>query len=117
MYNILFHANLIKIEETAEGFAIFNREAARGGEACNKLSCSGGAYLGEMQYWDVKSSADYNGTNYIDVLQPGETATVHMGFLANEDELGYLYLDLSGSGGAYEFSESSLDNGYVDIRQ
>ncbi len=34
-----------------------------------------------------------------------------------EEELGYLYLNLDTFGGSYEFSESSLALGYVDIRQ
>ncbi len=37
--------------------------------------------------------------------------------LLPEEELQYMYLNLDTSGGAYEFDEAALENGYVDIRQ
>ena len=54
--------------------------------------------------------------NYIDSILPGETKTVHMGWIVTEEELGSLYLSLDTYGGL-EFSDSSLELGYVDIRQ
>ena len=40
-----------------------------------------------------------------------------MAWIVTEEELSMLYLNLDPSGGSYEFSESALKTGYVDIRQ
>lgn len=69
----------------------------------------------ELLYYDVHGGERNN--NYISVIQPGETVTVHMGWIVTEEELGTLYLSLDTFGGAAEFSDSSLAMGYVDIRQ
>lgn len=69
----------------------------------------------EMLYYDVRGGERNN--NYIANIKPGETVTVHMGWLATEEELGKLYLSLDTFGGGAEFSDSSLGQGYVDIRQ
>ena len=69
----------------------------------------------EMQYYDVHGGE--RGNNYIASIKPGETVTVHMGWLATEEELGQLYISLDPAGGASEFTDSSLKMGYVDIRQ
>lgn len=75
-----------------------------------------GLRLGGMIYYDVRKT-DSNGGNYIEVLEPGETKTLHMGFLVDENELDSLYLSLGSSGSGYEFTEKNLEDGYVDIRQ
>lgn len=49
-------------------------------------------------------------------MQPGEIVTVHMAWVVMEEELDTLYLNLDPSGGSYEFTDSSLQMGYVDIR-
>ncbi|MDO4321710.1 MAG: DUF4367 domain-containing protein [Lachnospiraceae bacterium] len=117
LYNILFIGNMMKIQETENGYEIFDREKDRGGEDCDKLECSGLASSPEMRYYDTERIGDNNGSNYIEALQPGESTTIHMGFIVNEDELGYLYLNLCGSSGGYEFSQRALETGYVDLRQ
>ena len=116
IYNMLFLGNLVQIQETEDGFAFYDRQHLVGGEECDYINCTS-RMTSEMQYYDVKSSGGFNGSNYIDVLQPGETVTVNMGFLVNEDELGYLYLGLCGNAGGFEFNESQLETGYVDLRQ
>lgn len=116
IYNMLFFATLAQIQETEDGFVFFDRQHLVGGTECDHIDCTG-RMTPEMQYYDVKSSGGFNGSNYIDVLQPGETVTVNMGFLVNEDELGYLYLGLCGDSGGREFNETQLETGYVDLRQ
>lgn len=69
----------------------------------------------EMLYYDVRGGERNN--NYITSIQPGETVTVHMGWVVTQEELGKLYLSLDTFGGGAEFSDSSLELGYVDIRQ
>ena len=69
----------------------------------------------EMVFYDVRGGEREN--NYIESIKPGETVTVHMAWIVTEEELGTLFLTLDPSGGAYEFTDSSLAIGYVDIRQ
>ncbi|MDY3249311.1 MAG: hypothetical protein SOX32_03080 [Candidatus Choladocola sp.] len=114
LYNVLFFANLLKLQKTEEGYAVFDR-AAKNPE-CDGLICTGRTDCPEMIYYDVQGG-DSNGSNYFDCIRPGETATVHLGFLAGEDELDKLYLDLCPSGAGYEFCRDSLAIGYTDIRQ
>ncbi|MCI8860378.1 MAG: DUF4367 domain-containing protein [Lachnospiraceae bacterium] len=69
----------------------------------------------EMPYYDVHGGE--RGNNYIANIKPGETKTVHMAWVVTEEELGNLYINLDTYGGAYEFSDSALEIGYVDVRQ
>ena len=68
-----------------------------------------------MYYYDVHGGE--RGNNHIASIKPGETVTVHMGWIVQEKELGYLYLNLNPAGNSYGFDEDSLAVGYVDIRQ
>ena len=69
-----------------------------------------------MTYFSV--SEDYgNGGNYISSLKPGESVQVNMAWIVNESDLDDIYLNLSGDGVIYEFSDSVLTTGLVDIRK
>ena len=68
-----------------------------------------------MLYYDVRGGERNN--NYIARMQPGEIVTIHMAWVVMEEELDTLYLNLDPSGGSYEFTDSSLQMGYVDIRR
>lgn len=69
----------------------------------------------EMQYYDVHAGERKN--NYITSIKPGETVTVHMGWIATQEELENLYVNLDTHGGAGVFTDTALAMGYVDIRQ
>lgn len=116
--DVLFMGNLARItkkdgqmqiafgdsyEEPEEGAAWTN--------ACNR----GLSAYQEMYYYDVFGGERHN--NYIDSIMPGETKTVHMGWIVTEEELGSLYLSLDTFGGVGVFTDSALEMGYVDIRQ
>lgn len=58
-----------------------------------------------------------NGGNYISSLKPGESIQVNMAWIVNENDLNNMYLNLNGDGAAYEFSDSMLKTGLVDIYQ
>ena len=118
MENILFFGVITKIEEKEDKYVIYDRAEHTTYTGWDRMAYSQcGVNGGEMMYYDVHGG-ESNGTNYIDCLEPGETQIVHFGFLVHEDELPYLYLNLSGSGGVgLEFWDSSLELGYVDIRQ
>lgn len=112
---VLFMGNLMKIVEQDDQMSIYTGKASDESAAWDDAVPAGIAHNTEMWYYDVHGGERRN--NYITNLKAGETATVHMAWLVPEEELGYLYLNLDTSGGSYEFSESSLDVGYVDIRR
>ncbi len=113
--NILFMGFFTGLQEEEDTFAIYDRAKLDPEGEWDKVSCTGSGGFGDMQFFDVHGGERCN--NYIPSLNPGETITVHMAQIINEDELPYLYLDLCGQGSAYCFTEESLKQGYVDIRQ
>ena len=112
---ILFFGNLMKIVEENGQMKMYTGKASDKSTAWDDAVPAGIAHNREMWYYDVHGGERRN--NYITNLEAGETAAVHMAWLVPEEELGYLYLNLDTFGGSYEFSESSLNLGYVDIRQ
>lgn len=113
--DVLFFGSLARIREAGGQVQIVPEETPSGSEEWDRAINHGLSYIQEMIYYDVHGGERNN--NYIASLKPGETVTVHMAFLATEEELPTLYLNLNPSGGSYEFSDSSLEIGYVDIRQ
>lgn len=86
------------------------------GDDYDYVSWDGVARTAEMAYSSV--SEDYgNGGNYIPSLRPGESIQVNMAWIVNENDLDNMYLNLNGDGRAYEFSDSMLKAGVVNICQ
>lgn len=112
---ILFFGTLMKIVEENGQMKIYTGKESGGSSIWDDAVPAGIAHYSEMWYYDVHGGERRN--NYITDLKAGETATVHMAWLVPEEELGYLYLNLDTFGGINEFCESSLELGYVDIRQ
>ncbi|MDE7272232.1 MAG: DUF4367 domain-containing protein [Lachnospiraceae bacterium] len=112
---VLFFGSLMKIVEEDGQMKLYTGKASGESAAWDDAVPAGLAGFTEMWYYDVHGGE--RGNNYITNLKAGETATVHMAWLVPEEELEYLYLNLDTFGGSYEFSESSLEIGYVDIRQ
>lgn len=116
--DVLFFGDLARIQEEDGRMRLmpsWTYEEPSDGDIWTRADNKGMSSLFEMQYYDVHGGERKN--NYIASIQPGETAVVHMGWIVTEEELDKLYLSLDTFGGAYEFSDSSLDMGYVDIRQ
>lgn len=112
--NINFNGSLLPIIHTENGYTVYDRAKQDTGGQWDKTENTGAAFFGEMTYFDCQGTGTGNGTNYIDTLAPGETATVHMAWIVNEDELQYMYLSFRD---VLEMSEDGLAIGYVDIRQ
>ncbi len=110
--DVTYYGSLMRIAENGDTFSIYDRKGER--TDCDAAFIEGLAGSGEMWYWDVSDDAE--GKNHIDSLEPGETCTVHMAYPVVEEDLPYLYLNLNSYGGAYEFDDTSLEIGYVDIR-
>lgn len=115
MTDVLFFGDLARIRETDGQMQIIQEETPATGDEWDMAVNHGLSAYREMIYYDVHGGERDN--NYIESIKPGETVTVHMAWVVLEEELPTLYLSLDSSGGCYEFSDSSLNIGYVDVRQ
>lgn len=115
MTDVLFFGSLVRIVESNGRMQVMTDELPEEKDTWDVAVNHGLSSRKEMVYYDVHGGE--RGNNYIASIGPGETVTVHMAWIVTEDELGNLYMNLDTYGGAYEFSESSLKIGYVDIRR
>lgn len=113
LQNVLFFHTMLAIEEWEDGYAYCDWIRQQEEGSWDKMVKTSVTSLGEMYYYDIHGGE--RGNNYIPSIAPGETVTLHIASIVHEDQLPYLYLDLTGS--SYEFSEQGLEVGYVDIRQ
>lgn len=113
--DVLFVGNLIRIVEDGDRVRICEGKEPGEGDQWDAAHMRGVARYREMFYYDVHGGE--RGNNYIPVIESGETVTVHLAWVVPEEELSNLYLNLDTEGGAYDFSDTSLEIGYVDIRQ
>lgn len=111
----LFWGSLVKIAENGNQMEMYRGNQSETSTTWDYAVVEGAAGFTEMWYYDVHGGERKN--NYMNHLKAGETAVVHMAWIVPEEELKYLYLNLDSSGGTYEFDESALKTGYVDIRR
>lgn len=115
MTDVLFSGSLARIREEGGQMRMIAEEEPAVGDEWEMAVNQGLSDRRGMIYYDVHGGE--RGNNYIGSIKAGETVTVHMAWIVTEEELNMLYLTLDTSGGDYEFTDSSLDIGYVDIRQ
>lgn len=114
--NHMLYLGTLMVMNHEDGIYQICNDAELSGEDYDRVIWDGAAHTAEMTYGSV--SEDYgNGGNYIPSLKPGESKQVNMAWIVNENELDNMYLNLNGDGGAYEFSDSMLKTGLVDIGQ
>ena len=113
--HMLYLGTLMLLNHENGIYQICNR-AEFYGEDYDRVIWDGVAHTAEMTYYSV--SEDYgNGGNYISSLKPGESIQVNMAWIVNENELDHMYLNLNGEGGGFQFSNSTVKSGVVDICQ
>ena len=113
--HMLYLGTLMLLNHENGIYQICNR-AEFSGEDYDRVIWDGVAHTAEMTYYSV--SEDYgNGGNYISSLKPGESIQVNMAWIVNENELDHMYLNLNGEGGGFQFSNSTVKSGVVDICQ
>lgn len=110
--NFLYCGSLSAIRKDGDTYEMIEYGDYRGKEGWNYRTGTSVARLGDMPCFDTGGEED---KNYIAVLNPGESAVVHMAWIVNESDLSQLYLNLNTFGGTF-FTEESLETGYVDIR-
>lgn len=103
----LYFASLIPIIQDGDTFRVLDRTD----DTCDYVE-NEHLYIGhEMGYMDV-FGGKLGVKNYIPEIKPGESATVHLAWLVNEDELDKSYVDFQGN---MTFTEDGLETGYVDL--
>lgn len=111
--NIHYYIKMALLDQTETGYQRYDYEAQSGEdydyiEWNDALSLDGG-----MQYY---GSQNDNGKNYISSLAAGESTEVNVAWIVNEDDLGRMYLEVSGSGA--DLTEEDAEQAVlVDVRQ
>lgn len=113
--HMLYLGTLMLMNHEDGIYQIYN-PAEQSDDDYDRVIWDGVADAAEMTYSSVSENYG-NGGNYISSLKPGESIRVNMAWIVNENELDNMYLNLNGDGGAYEFSDSMLKAGLVDICQ
>lgn len=114
--NHMLYLGTLMVMNHEDGIYQICNDAELSGEDYDRVIWDGAAHTAEMTYSSVSENYG-NGGNYIPSLKPGESIQVNMAWIVNENELDNMYLNLNGDGGAYEFSDSMLKAGLVDICQ
>lgn len=115
MNHMLYIGTLMLMNHKDGAYQIYHPQEQTG-DYYDRVIWDGVADAAEMTYSSIYE--DYgNGGNYISSLKPGERIQVNMAWIVNENDLNKMYLNLNGDGGAYEFSDSMLKTGLVDICQ
>ncbi len=106
IYDAGYLVSLIPIIQEGDTIRIFDRAD----DTCDYVENEHRSITPEMGYFDV--SGGHLDKNYIPKIGPGESATVHLAWVINEDELDKLYLNFQGDNC---FCEEGLEIGYVDL--
>ncbi|RGX96803.1 single-stranded DNA-binding protein [Blautia sp. OF03-15BH] len=113
--HMLYIGTLLLMDHEDRAYQIYD-PTEQSGDDYDRVIWDGVARTAEMTYNSI--SEDYgDGGNYISSLKPGESIQVNMAWIVNENDLNNMYLNLNGDGAAYEFSDSMLKTGLVDIYQ
>ncbi len=113
--HMLYMGSLMLINHNDNKYTIYN-PAEMSGSDFDYVIWDGVADAAEMTYSSISENYG-NGNNYIPSLKPGESITVNMAWIINEDDLDNMYLNLNGDGGAYEFGELTLESGIVKVEK
>ena len=93
----------MKIQENTDNFAIYQGETPQPGDQWNVSQGTSLLQNRDMLYSDVLGGSENK--NYISSIKPGETATVHIAYVVNEDELDKLYLKHSALYSFFRFND------------
>lgn len=110
--NLHYIGTLMTLEQQEDGLYTVYVDGEMPGDGYDYYTGDSVARTAEMGYSDVR---DGNGKNYISVLKPGESVTVNMAWIVNEQDIKNMYLNLNGTGCSYEFDDAIMENGLVYI--
>ena len=113
--HILYLGSLMMCHNDGSTYKVYT-PGEEAGDGYDRCTWDGAARTGEMKYCSVTENYG-NGGNYIPSLKPGESIQISMAWIVNESDLKEMYLNLNGTGAAYQFDDEILANGIIDIRQ
>lgn len=115
--NVMFNGGIALLAEYGENmqFDAYMNEKPGTGDIWDCVNEESIGFSQEVYLSDVHGGERHN--NYINTINPGETVTVRMAFKVPEEKLNEMYFTLSNYGGSHFYDETSLQLGYVDIRQ
>lgn len=114
--DIGFYGGLLAVEETESGYVLRHDpfESTLPDGTAYDYRNEGYARTNEMAYYSIHdTSGKNNGGNHIAPLAAGETVTLQIAWLVNEDDVPYLYLSMNGSD--WLFIREQLEQGYVKL--
>lgn len=106
-----YGANVMYLEDSGDNIELYE-ETPDKNDKWDFIEKTSAYNFDEMIYWDVKNNGIHNS---IAAIKPGETKTVHIGFIVDEDMLKYTVLNFTSE--KTDLSDNVISNGLVDIRQ
>lgn len=106
-----YGANLMYIKENGDKYEIYEETPGKN-DKWDTVENTSPLNYDEMVYWDVRTSGYHNG---IESIKPGETRTVHIGFIVDEYKLPYTCINFTDDTNGLEPEVRA--NGLIDIRQ
>ena len=111
--NIHYYIKMSLLDQTDDGYQEKDY-MNQSGEDYDYVQWDGGLNIdGGMQYYDSQSDI---GKNYISSLAAGESTEVNVAWIVNEEDLGRMYLEVSGYGASLN-SPNADPVQLVDVRQ
>ena len=105
--HMLYIGTLLLMDHEDGSYQIYD-PTEQSGDDYDRVIWDGVARTAEMTYNSISEDSS---------LKPGESIQVNMAWIVNENDLNNMYLSLNGDGATYEFSDSMLKTGLVDIYQ
>lgn len=106
-----YGANVMYLEDSGDNIELYEETPGKN-DKWDFIEKTSAYSIDEMICWDVKNNGIHNS---IAAIKPGETKTVHIGFIVDEDMLKYTVLNFTDE--KTDLSDNVISNGLVDIRQ
>lgn len=111
--NIHYYIRMSLLNQTDDGYQEKDY-MNQSGEDYDYVQWDGGLSIdGGMQYYDSQSDI---GKNYLSSLTAGESTQVNVAWIVNEEDLGRMYLEMSGYGASLNGPAAEWAQ-LVDVRQ
>lgn len=112
--HMLYLGSLMTLSKQEDGtYTVYIAEETAG-DGYDYYTGDSVARMAEMKYFSVRED-DGDRKNYIASIKPGESVQVHMAWIVNEKDIENMYLNLDGTGTAYELNDDVLRSGVVYI--
>lgn len=112
--HMLYLGSLMTLSKQEDGTYTVYMAEETAGDGYDYYTGDSVARMAEMKYFSVRED-DGDRKNYIASIKPGESVQVHMAWIVNEKDIENMYLNLDGTGTAYELNDDVLRSGVVYI--